>query len=47
MKNAKKEQASWGGRFSKGPSRLMLRFSESVSFEKKSRLKSYPGSRKF
>ena len=34
MKNAKKEQASWGGRFSKGPSRLMLRFSESVSFDR-------------
>ena len=29
----KKSQASWGGRFSEGPSELMLRFSESVSFD--------------
>ena len=35
MKNGKKDaQASWGGRFSKGPSELMLRFSESVSFDR-------------
>lgn len=34
MKNTKKDpQASWGGRFSKGPSELMLKFSESVSFD--------------
>jgi argininosuccinate lyase len=28
-------QATWGGRFSEGPSELMLRFSESVSFDKR------------
>ncbi len=28
-------QATWGGRFSEGPSELMARFSESVSFDKK------------
>lgn len=34
MKSAKKDaQASWGGRFAKGPSELMLKFSESVSFD--------------
>jgi argininosuccinate lyase len=27
------KQATWGGRFSKGPAELMLRFSESVSFD--------------
>ena len=32
-KTANKSQASWGGRFSEGPSDLMLRFSESVSFD--------------
>jgi len=30
---AKKKQATWGGRFSAGPADLMLRFSESVSFD--------------
>src|SRR5262245_13956100 len=30
---AKKAQATWGGRFSAGPAGLMLRFSESVSFD--------------
>jgi argininosuccinate lyase len=30
---AKKSQATWGGRFSKGPAELMLNFSESVSFD--------------
>jgi argininosuccinate lyase len=30
---AKKAQATWGGRFSAGPAELMLRFSESVSFD--------------
>ncbi len=30
---AKKAQATWGGRFSAGPADLMLRFSESVSFD--------------
>ncbi len=29
------KQASWGGRFSEAPSELMLRFGESVSFDKK------------
>ncbi|MDR2980664.1 MAG: argininosuccinate lyase [Puniceicoccales bacterium] len=28
-------QATWGGRFSEGPAELMLRFSESVSFDKR------------
>lgn len=28
-----KKQVTWGGRFSKGPAELMLRFSESVSFD--------------
>lgn len=32
---AKKSQATWGGRFSKGPAELMLKFSESVSFDKR------------
>ncbi len=32
---AKKSQATWGGRFSNGPAELMLRFSESVSFDKR------------
>lgn len=32
---AKKAQATWGGRFSKGPADLMLAFSESVSFDKR------------
>ncbi len=30
---AKASQATWGGRFSAGPAELMLRFSESVSFD--------------
>jgi argininosuccinate lyase len=30
---ATKAQATWGGRFSAGPAELMLRFSESVSFD--------------
>lgn len=30
---AKKAQATWGGRFSAGPAELMLKFSESVSFD--------------
>ena len=29
------KQVTWGGRFSEGPSDLMLRFSESVSFDKR------------
>lgn len=32
---AKKKQATWGGRFSTGPAELMLRFSESVSFDRR------------
>ena len=32
---AKKAQATWGGRFSAEPSALMLRFSESVSFDRR------------
>jgi argininosuccinate lyase len=31
----KGKQASWGGRFSAGPAELMLRFSESVSFDRR------------
>ena len=30
---AKQAQATWGGRFSAGPAGLMMRFSESVSFD--------------
>ncbi len=30
---AKQKQATWGGRFSEGPADLMLRYSESVSFD--------------
>ncbi|MBL9216574.1 MAG: argininosuccinate lyase [Opitutaceae bacterium] len=32
---AKKPQVTWGGRFSAGPAGLMLRFSESVSFDRR------------
>jgi len=32
---AKNAQATWGGRFSAGPAELMLRFSESVSFDRR------------
>ena len=32
---AKKPQATWGGRFSGNPSELMIRFSESVSFDRR------------
>jgi argininosuccinate lyase len=32
---AKKAQATWGGRFSAGTAELMLRFSESVSFDRR------------
>src|SRR5688572_6154344 len=31
----KAQQATWGGRFSAGPAELMLRFSESVSFDQR------------
>ncbi|MDR2512681.1 MAG: argininosuccinate lyase [Puniceicoccales bacterium] len=34
-KKTKTAQATWGGRFNEGPSALMLRFSESVSFDKR------------
>ena len=30
---AKSSQATWGGRFTAGPAELMLKFSESVSFD--------------
>lgn len=32
---AKKSQATWGGRFAAGPAKLMLQFSESVSFDRR------------
>ena len=32
---AKNKQATWGGRFNFGPAELMLRFSESVSFDRR------------
>jgi argininosuccinate lyase len=32
---AKSSQATWGGRFSAGPTELMLKFSESVSFDRR------------
>jgi argininosuccinate lyase len=32
---AKKTQATWGGRFNEGPAALMLKFSESVSFDRR------------
>jgi len=32
---AKKAQATWGGRFSSGPTELMVEFSESISFDKR------------
>lgn len=31
--SSQRSQATWGGRFSEGPAELMLRFSESVSFD--------------
>ncbi|MCF7710852.1 MAG: argininosuccinate lyase [Opitutales bacterium] len=35
MSARKKAQATWGGRFSAGPAELMLRFGESVSFDRR------------
>ena len=35
MAKSKSSQATWGGRFSTGPADLMLRFSESVSFDQR------------
>ena len=32
---AKSSQVTWGGRFSAAPADLMLRFSESVSFDRR------------
>ena len=32
---AKKTQATWGGRFQSGPAALMLKFSESASFDRR------------
>jgi argininosuccinate lyase len=31
----KSSQATWGGRFTAGPAELMLKFSESVSFDRR------------
>jgi argininosuccinate lyase len=42
---AKKAQATWGGRFSAEPSALMLRFSESVSFDRRLALFDIQGSK--
>jgi argininosuccinate lyase len=42
---AKKAQATWGGRFSQKPADLMLRFSESVSFDRRLALFDLQGSR--
>jgi len=42
---AKGAQATWGGRFSRGPSALMLRFSESVSIDRRLALFDLQGSR--
>ena len=42
---AKKPQATWGGRFSAGPAGLMLRFSESVSFDRRLALFDLRGSK--
>ena len=41
---AKQAQATWGGRFSAGPAGLMLRFSESVSFDRRLALFDIQGS---
>ena len=35
MQQESDKQATWGGRFASGPSELMLRFSESVSFDQR------------
>ena len=35
VRMATKAQATWGGRFSEAPAALMLRFSESVSFDRR------------
>jgi argininosuccinate lyase len=42
---AKQTQATWGGRFSAGPAGLMLRFSESVSFDRRLALFDIQGSK--
>lgn len=42
---AHKAQATWGGRFSAGPADLMLRFSESVSFDRRLALFDIQGSK--
>ena len=42
---AKTSQATWGGRFTAGPAELMLRFSESVSFDRRLALFDIAGSK--
>src|SRR5882757_7577070 len=42
---ATKAQATWGGRFSAGSAELMLRFSESVSFDRRLALFDIQGSK--
>ena len=42
---AKSSQATWGGRFTAGPAELMLRFSESVSFDHRLALFDIAGSK--
>lgn len=41
---SEKKQATWGGRFSEGPAHRMIRFSESVSFDKRLALYDIKGS---
>jgi argininosuccinate lyase len=45
MAKANSTQATWGGRFSSGPAALMLRFSESVSFDRRLALFDLQGSK--
>ncbi|MGH7995208.1 MAG: lyase family protein, partial [Opitutaceae bacterium] len=42
---AKERQATWGGRFTSGPAGLMLKFSESVSFDRRLALYDIEGSK--
>src|SRR6202012_4937477 len=42
---AKSSQATWGGRFKAAPAELMLRFSESVSFDRRMGPFDIPGSK--
>ena len=41
----KQTQVSWGGRFTVGPAELMLKFSESVSFDNRLALYDIAGSK--